>query len=241
MIKFFRRIRRKMLIQKNIKKYLMYASGEILLIVIGILIALQVNSWNESKNSKEELVNYRKSLREELKSDIKYMNQIDSMNQSYREKIMNYINYYNSPFFKIDILKSKKDSLNHLIHSFKSSTYTVTDLLSTGKLSLFLDHEKKQILVLKNELDLAKYYERERIRILENDFIEQKKHIDLLYEYNYTSLEHQETLGWGENKSSKQYRLYNNSLADALEFYNFQKESNSILRRKSKELYDLLD
>lgn len=51
MLKFFRRIRRKLLDNGDLKKYLIYAFGEILLVVVGILIALQVNNWNEARKS----------------------------------------------------------------------------------------------------------------------------------------------------------------------------------------------
>ena len=51
MLKFFRRIRRKLLDKGNLKRYLIYALGEILLVVVGILIALQVNNWNEARKS----------------------------------------------------------------------------------------------------------------------------------------------------------------------------------------------
>jgi len=55
MIKFFRKIRQQLLVKGAVKKYLLYAIGEILLVVIGILIALQINNWNEArKNRKEE-------------------------------------------------------------------------------------------------------------------------------------------------------------------------------------------
>lgn len=47
MIKFFRKIRHGLLAENKISKYLIYAIGEIALVVIGILIALQVNNWNE--------------------------------------------------------------------------------------------------------------------------------------------------------------------------------------------------
>ena len=47
MIKFFRRIRQQLVIQNRLTKYLLYALGEIVLVVIGILIALQINSWHQ--------------------------------------------------------------------------------------------------------------------------------------------------------------------------------------------------
>ena len=53
MIKFFRQIRQKLLTENRFNKYLIYAIGEIVLVVIGILIALQINNWNE--NRKENL------------------------------------------------------------------------------------------------------------------------------------------------------------------------------------------
>lgn len=56
MIKFFRKIRQQLLTENKFSKYLIYAIGEIILVVIGILIALSINNWNEqSKESKLEL------------------------------------------------------------------------------------------------------------------------------------------------------------------------------------------
>ena len=51
MIQFFRKIRQKILIENKLSKYLMYAFGEIILVVIGILIALQINNWNEERKA----------------------------------------------------------------------------------------------------------------------------------------------------------------------------------------------
>ncbi len=52
MISFFRKIRQKLLNANTVSRYLAYALGEILLVVIGILIALQVNNWNEDRKTK---------------------------------------------------------------------------------------------------------------------------------------------------------------------------------------------
>ena len=49
MIKFFRKIRQKLLSENKLRKYLVYAAGEIVLVVIGILIALSINNWNEDR------------------------------------------------------------------------------------------------------------------------------------------------------------------------------------------------
>ncbi|MDF0718210.1 DUF6090 family protein [Muricauda sp. 334s03] len=58
MIKFFRKIRQRLLNENRFSKYLLYAIGEIVLVVIGILIALQINNWNESRRSQEKMDNY---------------------------------------------------------------------------------------------------------------------------------------------------------------------------------------
>jgi len=68
MIKFFRHIRRSLINQNQIGKYFKYAIGEIILVVIGILIALQINNWNEKRLQKLTLDNYYKSMHEELES-----------------------------------------------------------------------------------------------------------------------------------------------------------------------------
>jgi hypothetical protein len=50
MIKFFRTIRKKFIGEKNMKSYLSYAIGEIILVIIGILIALSINNWNTQRS-----------------------------------------------------------------------------------------------------------------------------------------------------------------------------------------------
>ena len=53
MIKFFRKIRQRLLTENKFSKYLLYAIGEIVLVMIGILLALQVNNWNEFQKDRE--------------------------------------------------------------------------------------------------------------------------------------------------------------------------------------------
>jgi len=66
MIKFFRKIHQKLIEQQKVRSYFLYAIGEIILVVIGILIALQINNWNEirklNKTEKEFLSNIYNDL-----------------------------------------------------------------------------------------------------------------------------------------------------------------------------------
>ena len=64
-----------MLTENKFSKYLIYAIGEIVLVVIGILIALQINNWNESNKLKKEEVVYLKRLKLDLEKDTVYYNQ----------------------------------------------------------------------------------------------------------------------------------------------------------------------
>ncbi|MFT6960251.1 MAG: hypothetical protein ACJA17_001353, partial [Polaribacter sp.] len=54
MIKFFRKIRQKMLTENKFGKYMTYAVGEVILVVIGILIAVSINNWNQERQLENE-------------------------------------------------------------------------------------------------------------------------------------------------------------------------------------------
>tara|TARA_R110002049_G_scaffold239565_1_gene412867 strand:+ start:1445 stop:2152 length:708 start_codon:yes stop_codon:yes gene_type:complete len=69
MLKFFRRIRHDLMEQNKTGKYIKYAIGEIILVVIGILIALQINTWQQHKKDKALEQRYLKNLVQELKKD----------------------------------------------------------------------------------------------------------------------------------------------------------------------------
>lgn len=71
MVTFFKRIRQKLIGTGAAKKYIVYAIGEIILVVIGILIALQINNWNEYRQERSKEQTYLIRLKEDLLSDKK--------------------------------------------------------------------------------------------------------------------------------------------------------------------------
>jgi Family of unknown function (DUF6090) len=78
MIKFFRRIRQNLLTENKFSKYLLYAIGEIILVVIGILIALSINNWNEAQKSKLIETALLQDFKKGLEFDILQMDSISA-------------------------------------------------------------------------------------------------------------------------------------------------------------------
>ena len=66
MIKFFRHIRKSLLMENKTGKYFKYAIGEIVLVIIGILIALQINNWNENRKAEEKELKLLIELKDDL-------------------------------------------------------------------------------------------------------------------------------------------------------------------------------
>ena len=139
MIKFFRKFRKNMIAKGNIGKYLKYSIGEIFLVVIGILLALQINTWNQTyKDSKTENLNLRK-LRANLETDttninvkIKdielYLNEIALIEREISDETLDQ--------FSIDILRP-------LLAIIKLDLETTTweNLKSTGQINLIGNSE----------------------------------------------------------------------------------------------------
>lgn len=98
-MKIFRKIRFDLLTNSNSGKYLKYAIGEIVLVVIGILIALQINLWNEKRKSHTILTTNLEGVLRELKADSTRIGQIlknyKEVNKN-RKAFINETDYHNS-------------------------------------------------------------------------------------------------------------------------------------------------
>jgi hypothetical protein len=79
MIKFFRKIRQKLLSENKFSKYLIYAIGEIILVVIGILIAIQLNDFNEDRKERKKELSFLQKLKDDINLDIRDLTLRDSI------------------------------------------------------------------------------------------------------------------------------------------------------------------
>jgi hypothetical protein len=240
MIQLFQKIRQEHLIKNKIGKYVLYAIGEILLVVIGILIAVAINNRNEQKKLNVQLETYRTSLNEELQQDIANLNRLKEALSQKRKSIFNYVDYYNSENPEASVLLQKIDSINWSKSAFYTSTYTIEDLITTGNLSLFPKKEKQAILKLKNFQERYFTYETQTIENIALYDLELKKNTDLLFFNGYSKKQHPTVLDWKNELGSNQFRILNNTFAESLKLYDFQKDLYARLIEETQRLLELI-
>jgi len=117
-------------------KYLKYAIGEIILVVIGILIALQINNWNESRKENILAKNYYNRLLSDLKADKEYANRYISRVDSSLVIYDNYRKSYKKPNLSLaEIIQNLgTNDLNTFDLEYK--TKTIETLINTGDLQI---------------------------------------------------------------------------------------------------------
>jgi predicted HTH domain antitoxin len=105
MIKFFRHIRQTLIMENKTSKYFKYAIGEIILVVIGILIALQINNWNEELDEKKIELTYMQNLLEDLNKDIQTYKEFQKSNTTIYNLIDSIIPNIKGPNRKLHVSK----------------------------------------------------------------------------------------------------------------------------------------
>lgn len=148
MIKFFRRIRRQLLQSGKVKSYLAYAIGEIVLVVIGILLALQISNWNEVyKDHQLEKVYYCKLL-EDVTQDHLLLKQLIAENQDRLNSVNQAIHLLQQKNVdRAELGKAMRNSINLIRFNFNPSLSAFDDLKSSGKLGILRDLDLKKKLL----------------------------------------------------------------------------------------------
>ncbi|MCF1423278.1 DUF6090 family protein, partial [Mangrovimonas futianensis] len=140
-------MRQKTLTENKFGKYLTYAIGEIILVVIGILIALQINNWNINKSNLKESKEFVARLKAEVKSNIGFSQEEIEKKESQRRSSLAILKMVGEDITK---LSSKKlDSLINISMAngnmeFKNGT--LNEGLNTGKVALIKSDSLKTLL-----------------------------------------------------------------------------------------------
>ena len=169
MIQIFKKIRRKLLKNNRLRSYSIYALGEVFLVVIGILLALQFNNWNvERSNSERErwyLINIVEDI-EYQKGDLK------ELQEDYKESIRiakTILRDYKKlgSFAKVDSLNEKLNSMM-IVDNFPNINNTYQELVNSGQQTLIRDKDLS--------IDVIDYY-----LFCDDNYIDIKNNNDNVY------------------------------------------------------------
>ena len=181
MIKFFRQIRQQLLMENKSGKYLKYAIGEILLVMVGILLALQVNNWNELQKESTLEKEYLKGIRQDLQQDINQASLV-IIPKIHKLNIIKFL----EPNFNLDSIYITKniDTVNinfiELFHrgdSFRSTMSSYNSLIADGKSNLIKNKNLFQ--------KIQRIYDEQYLRIysLYDDFKLRENSLSTTYPY----------------------------------------------------------
>ncbi len=230
MIRLFGKIRYDFMAKNKLGKYIKYAIGEIFLVVIGILIALSIDNWNDQrKNAETEHLYYCRIL-EDFELDKEFI--VELLEEGNKRIAV-------SKEILLDLDSGKQDKhylINKTLLAIRNDTYiprnvTFKDLISTGNLKLLnditlknsliqyyavLENRQGQLKQNRNEL-IGRYFELintsiEFGAIQEFDYVNQILEPEIIQTFPYVD--------WTKNKNSEFYRkfqmvlLFNIAMAD---------------------------
>ena len=215
MIKFFRKIRRKLLSEGKTGKYLKYAIGEIVLVVIGILIALGINNWNSERLLREAAHQNLKVLKINIDKDI---NQLQK-SVSFMDSVISHVDKLNNTFQGNNTINEK--TIFHLLElvietNFDLKTNTLEALNQRGEFNALDDDIQQQITTYYSSLQ--KVIEREKIS---NDFIKMELQPYLLKYYSYALMNRANP--W---PTVQEYLKYDHRKSKIIDKSEFMKDAN---------------
>jgi hypothetical protein len=154
MIKLFRNIRQNLLTEGKTSRYLKYAIGEIILVVIGILIALQINNWNEAQKSKKDERYVLTEVLKNLEEDAVLVNEIITQRQKAKKAVIALQKSMMSEtkdsdslqFYLVDLLTFERYfPINNAYEILKSKGLQLSNNELTTKISRYYDYEQPQM------------------------------------------------------------------------------------------------
>jgi len=232
-------------------KYLKYAIGEIILVVIGILIALQINDWtDQKKNAASELMYYCRIL-EDFELDKQLINEL-------KDKANYRIDLSKKVLLDLDSgKKDKHDIINQFILATRSEAYqprnvTFKDLISSGNLKLLDDiNAKNSLIQYYSELENKQFQlKQNRDEIIKKVFelVNTSIEIGAIQEFDYVNklldpeiIRTLPKLDWTKDKNSEYYKkiqltlLFNIAMADR------EKQHLSAINTLMESPYKLLE
>ena len=204
MIPFFKKLRKRFADDNKPMKYTRYAIGEIVLVVIGILIALQINNWNEKRKDQNKLTNILQNIAADMREDALTIKETVEYGKENINRIKSFLNHKDYSGFTRDSLEQSLQVYSN-IYIWRTSGF---DNLKNSGITEYGEYEK----VVKRIKD---YYGKwiPMIKTLEDDFEQSVIKSDDYWRFEEKSYELQYELELYSNQSDEAARAILSSLA----------------------------
>ena len=248
MIKFFRKIRQNLLSEGKTGKYLKYAVGEIVLVVIGILIALQINNWNENRKNNIAEADYYCRILDDFELNEKLIDDTT-------ELINNKIELCKELILDLNKIPNERDEiLNKFVIALRQDVFVPSniafeDITSSGQLKLLTD------LKLKNRLIQHSTFLNNILNLLQenrNEILKRMSDYELIVDFGYQDINYlNQVLGkelvdllpkndWTNEPNNPIFVKFQDNLVVFIAMLIRQKQHLSNLKKEMQEPIELL-
>ncbi|MGB3608101.1 DUF6090 family protein, partial [Psychroserpens sp.] len=168
MIKFFRHTRQRLIKKNRFSKYLLYAIGEIILVVIGILIALQINNWNENRKTSNSEITYLNALKTEFDQNQKKLQAVTKSNEEnlkYARALSSLMGSEPTATSVREIRRLVLGVINAEVQ-YRPNNGVINEIINSGKLEIFKDDSLRfMISSWEGFLTEVKFQEQEEVNV----------------------------------------------------------------------------
>ena len=222
MIKFFRNIRRQLLEKNSIRKYILYAIGEIFLVVVGILIALSINNWNNNKILRRTELKVYENIKNQINEDRLLLKGVIDYNTTYYEQ-------YN---FAIQIIKRNDRSNIDTLVQIAPNIYKYSDFNRSGNIFQNLVNSG-DLKILKNSNIIDRLQGLEELYIYINRL--EENHFKVILELGGTNLI--DNINFSTGQIERPDEIYSFKFQNLLYvFMNISEEKDEIYHRALSEI-----
>jgi len=219
-------------------KYFKYAIGEIILVVIGILIALQINNWNENRKATIKLHTYTQKLSNDIVSDTINLNTLIDNGKKMQHEIDVYFEHFDSGNKTLDELLDSAYQVELTLFRYLPISYTLQDMQQSGNTALLTEDQRKAFVELNNAQNFLIIVIDKAITDIKEEQYKRNAYLD----FDLSNSNFHEITSWNQNDNSKRQGLlhFHNVLTNYHDLIRWTENFGIGIREKSKKCLELL-
>ena len=248
MINFFRKIRKQLADDNKPLKYMRYAIGEIVLVVIGILIALQINNWNEQKSINRTESEYLVNLKDEFSENLQHLEKIFKTRKKTSGDIARLMELFGTE--PKEVSDEELSKLLRSVHDYYSIVFMATtpvleEIKNSGNLITISDADLRKQLILWEQIKDPLLGTQNEIFRYRNDFLENMAEIGSMKDMGGGVINWPKTKGLNFTNSNK-LLLQNRNAGNLLwsihgELYLFEKITYPSVKNHIEGIIEIID